>query len=281
MAEATTATTDTTPTSQTSNSTPNPGFTMPEKFAGKTSEDIAKSYLELESKYGETSGKLKDYDSYSKIGKPEDIAQAIEWAKNMKQALDKGLLVPKGQQQQTAPVQNGSVPTEPWKADDWAYKSPAEQFQMMAEHLQNQNKSYIDGIAKQYGDQLQGLTAQDARQKSILLKAIKTAIKNPDTDPEELLAQAAEYAQKSPEELIEMVLEARGNTPASRQAEIDKLVNQKLAEKIQEYEARQLADITAQSTPRRPGFGQQAMKNREAENKAIIEGLAKQGIKLL
>ena len=78
-----------------------------------------------------------------------------------------------------------------------------------------------------------------------------------------------------------MVLEARGNTPASRQAEIDKLVNQKLAEKIQEYEARQLADITAQSTPRRPGFGQQAMKNREAENKAIIEGLAKQGIKLL
>ncbi len=255
-----------------------PAFTMPEKFTGKSLEDVAKSYVELEKLHGDTAARQKDYDEYAKIGPVGDISEALSWARNMKAALDRGLIVPAGQ----APAKKDApaADSEPWSADDWAYKSPAEQAKAMSDFTQRQIKTYVDTLASQYGEQIKGLGARDGREKAILMKVIKTAIKHPEMDPEELLTQAAELGSKSPEELVDLVMETRSHTPEARKSEVDKLVETRLAEEKQKWEASLHSDLTS-SAPRPRAFKAATPTTRQDEDRGIIEGLAKQGIRLI
>lgn len=265
-------------------STPNPspeGFKMPEKFAGKSAEDIAKSYLELERSYGERSSKLQELESYSKIGPADQVAQAIEWARGINAKIAAGELVPASQRKEAAKIASQAENTHPWDSEEWAYKSPAEQSAAIAAYTQGEVKKYVDQIASQYGQQIQGLAGRDSKEKSILVKALKTAIRNPTIDPEELLNEAAQLAGKSAEELIDMVMDARSNSPESMQKKIDDAVAVKMAEARQKWEADQLSDLTKQVGPAKPrirALGKS--EGREAENRSILENLAKQGIRL-
>ena len=276
-----------TPAPQTGQSPQATPFTMPEKFAGKSAEDIARAYTEMERQMGTQASRLGDLDAYSKIGSAKDISEALDWARNMKAALDRGLIVPAGQKPaaQTTPA----APSRPWEDEAFAYKTPKEQFDAVYEHGRNDFTQYAQQLAQQYQTQLQqqvqALTQQDARQKAILMKAMEMGIRNPSVSPTEMLTEAATLATKTPEELIDMVLAARANGPEAIDKRVNDAVAAKLAERIQEHEAKQLADITSMATPKPKGLGARVASNglaaREAENRSIIDSLRKMDISLL
>jgi len=262
------------------------GFKMPEKFAGKSAEEIAKAYTELESQHGKAAselGKFKGYEDVVKLGSAKDISDAIAWARQVNQAFKEGRITAaqaKQAKQDGPPVDTGNGSQAPWDNEQFDYLSPREQAKAIAEYNKRSSfdstKEYIDGIAKQYGDQLQNWNGMNQRQQNILLKAIKQAIKNPDVDPEELLTQAAELAGKGPEELLNMAMEAR-MAPKSMEAEVNKRVAAKLAEEEQNRINREAGMLS--NSGRRPTF-QKTNRSRDDENREILSKLKEQGINL-
>lgn len=252
-------------------------FQMPEKFAGKSPEDIAKSYVELEKQYGSHAEKLKGLDAYTQLGTPEQINEALAWARDHYQKVQRGELVEKGKVQHKEVAPDSSK--APWDADDWAYKSPQEQFKAFSDYQQSQSKSYIDQIAGQYGQQIGNLAQRDAREKAILLRAVKAAVQNPGVDPEQILAEASQLAGKSAEELIDMYLESRQNSPEALQKKIADETAKAVAAARQEWEAKQQEELYRQAGPPKPRLGLLKSQTREEELKLITQNLAKQGIR--
>ena len=263
------------------------GFQIPEKFKDKSAEDIARAYAELESQHGKLAsevGKYKGYDEVAKLGKPQEIVEAIQWARQVNQALKDGKITYKEAQKamNQGPQGGNQQGSAPWDSENFDYLTPREQAKAIMDYQKSQGlgetKSYIDNIAQQYGSQIQQQYDLANKQQNILLKAIKQAIKNPDVDVEDLLSQAAELAGKGPEELLQMAMDAR-MAPKSMETEIEKRVNAKLAEKEQERINEQTKLINS-ATGRRPVFAKQT-KTRDDENKQIFETLRKNGIDLL
>jgi hypothetical protein len=253
---------------------------MPEKFAGKSAEDIAKAYSELESQYGKSQSAAKVAEAYARHGSPEDVQRIVEWATQADQMLKNGQLVKAGQQAKVSPLQ---APANPWDADDWVLKSEGEKYNILSQKAIEAAQQHIDARAAEYGKQIEGIAARDAREKSILVQAIELARAN-NTPIETILSDAAEIGKKSPEELLQMALAARHNTPEARDAEVKKLVAAGVQEELQKREAAQMADFTRATTPRvsslvrahkeKDGFAQ-----REAENRQILGKLSELGIK--
>lgn len=261
------------------------GFTMPAKFAGKSAEDIAKAYSELESQHGKLTneaGKYKEWDEVAKLGKPKDVVEAINWARQVNQALKEGKITYKQAQQAVAqgPGPQGGNDA-PWDNENFDMLSPREQAKAIYDHQMNQGfnktKSYIDEVAQGYGKQITDFGNMSKREQKLLFESIKAAIQNPGTDPEELLTQAAELASKSPEELLQMALQNK-LSPKTQEAEIEKRVTARLAEEEQKRQ-NETAKQISNATGRRPTFGNRT-KTRDDENRAILQTLEKQGIKL-
>lgn len=257
-------------------------FSMPEKFVGKSPEEIARAYLEVEKQHGKAAARLGTLDAYSKIGSPEQIQQVIDYARQVKAALDAGTLVPKGQEK--PPTAAAKPDAKPWEADDWAFRSPAEQARAIADEVNRSAQELIEQRAAQYGKTIEGLAGRDAREKSILVKAIEAVRRNPSLSIEELLNDAAGLAQKTPEELIEMAFQSRLQTPESRSADIEKEVAKRVADEMQKRDAQKFTDFSRVTTPkaqlgRRKGVDGYAQ--REAESRQIFESLSKVGIDLL
>ena len=241
------------------------------KFKDQAALEAA--YTEAEKKITEYGTKYKDYDDYSTIGKPSEIKEALDWARNVKTAMERGLLKPAAEAE--ASRQSNAPAKLPWDDDNWAYKPAGEQAKALAEYTQSEVKKYVDQIASQYGQQIQGLRATDGREKALLLKTLQAVAKNPNLDANEILAEAAQYAQRSPEELLDMVMEARLNTPETRSKEIEEKVAERVAEELQRQESKRYTDILQTSKPK---FGR-TTATREAENREILNSLAKQGIR--
>src|SRR5579872_5289513 len=90
------------------------GFQIPEKFAGKSAEEIAKSYVELEKQYGSHAEELKGLEAYSKFGTPEQINEAINWARDAYQKMQKGELVERAK---AKAAEASTSLSAPWDAD--------------------------------------------------------------------------------------------------------------------------------------------------------------------
>ena len=250
-----------------------PSLKLPEKF--KTVDDLVKAYAEAESKITEYGTKYKNYDDYAKIGPPDQIEQALNWAREVKAAMDSGKLRHVAEAEATRKIENQQQNTAPWDAQDWEFKPESERARAMFEYQQAQTKSYIDSLAAQYGKQIEGYRQTDGREKALMLKTIKAAINNPGADPEQLLERMAQYATKSPEELLQMVLDGQSNTPESRQKEIDRIVETRLAEKRQDWEKERFNDFT---TSRKPKFSSKST-DRATEDRDILSKLAKEGFR--
>src|SRR5216684_479137 len=65
-------------------------FKIPDKFQGKTPEDIAKAYVELESQYGKVNSRVGELDRYKKLGELDKLEPALEWARNQYQLVRDG-----------------------------------------------------------------------------------------------------------------------------------------------------------------------------------------------
>jgi len=77
--------------------------------------------------------------------------------------------------------------------------------------------------------------------------------------------------------LIDMVMEGRLNSPEAREKDINAKVEARLAEEKQRWEKSKFNDVIQ---TQRPKFGR-TPANREAENRSILESLAKNGIRLV
>ena len=149
-----------------------PSYKLPEKF--KTVDDLVKAYSEAETKITEYGTKYKNYDDYAQIGPPDQIKQALDWARNVKAAMDRGELRHQAEATATKQLeQTPSTSSAPWDADDWAYKQPNEQSRAMFEYQQAETRKYIDGLAAQYGKQIDAFRQNDGREK-----------RNPDEGPQ-------------------------------------------------------------------------------------------------
>lgn len=268
------------------------GFKVPEKFAGKSVEDVAKAYVELEKMSGTQAAKLKNLESYEKIGAPEQITEALNWARGVKAMIEDGRLSPAQAKQALKEGPQGSQQafnsqndegSEPWSQEGWDFLTPAQQAKAMSSYVkgatQKEIKSYVDGLAKNYGDEIQNIGGNWKREQAILLKAITSALKTPGADINSLLQGAADLASKTPEELLDMALEAQ-SSPAKQQAEIARLVEERVAKITQDRDNDRMKALTGATRPSsRPKFG--TGKTRQDEDRSLMDELKKKGIDLL
>lgn len=246
----------------------------PAKILGKfnSQADLEKAYQEAESKITEYGTKYKDYDRYAELGPADKIQEALSWARERAAEIQAGKLG----YQQAAPARQTTNQEQPWAAEDWAYRTPDQQARAMSDYIQAANQRYIDAKAAEYGQQINGLSQRDAREKTILTKAIQLAISNPGTDIGTILEQAAQLGAKPPEELLDMAFKNLTNDPKRQEADFERRVAERVAEAQQKWEASKFSDITS---ARKPRFGRQNV-TRQDEDKNILESLAKQNIRL-
>jgi|ERR1700722_2288866 len=260
-------------------------FKMPEKWANAKPEDIAKAYVELEGKLGEQGQKLGQLSEYEKYGKPNEVGEAITWARDVYGKMQRGELTPRQAQQaiQNGPQPAGNGPTAPWQAEGWDFLPPAEQASKMADYTRQAVMSEVEKIAGTYGKQIQdtfqNLRATQSREQSLMLQTLQAALSSGGkVDIKKALENAAEMANLPPEELINRAIQNMVN-PVDQESEIEKRVTARLAEEKQKQNNSTLDDLnhSASQTPR---FAQNLFKNRQEENRAIMDNLNKQGIRL-
>lgn len=259
----------------------NESFKMPEKFASAKPEDIAKAYVELERKFGETSGKVKDLEVYSKLGDPKQVQEAVDWARAMYQKLQDGTLVlkdaanPQPKSSPSSPLAEGQAP---WDAADWEIKSASEQARLIHEYQTSQVMKIISEKEQQFTQGLGQYRNLQSREQQILLEALRMSQETGGkVDIQKILAAANDLAAKSPEDLLKMAVQQM-TAGDEQEAEVSRRVTERMAELKQKQDAEQLALINTHASPR-PRFTS-SKKSREETNQKIVQELKKKGINL-
>jgi hypothetical protein len=260
-------------------------FVLPEKFAGKSAEDIAKAYTELEKTHGQASARLGDYDKYSKLGKPEDVAQVMQWANQQYNLLKAGKVkyltddqgTPKDAVAPQAPNQ-----VAPWESDTWEYLPEKDK----ARHISSWNQAqlngdfrkYVDEAAAKYGEEAQQYVANQNRQMQLLIRVMDAALKSAGAKVsiEQLLTQAAGNYQRNPEDLISELAQPR-LSPEEQQAEIQRQAETLAAKLVQDRRNEEL-NLGPTRSSHRPRLGV-VPKTRLDEDRAIVQKWADLGIR--
>lgn len=257
-----------------------------DKFANASKDDVLKAYTELETKLGAQGQRLGALAEYEKLGKPQELGQAIDWARETYQKINRGEYVSKAdaakaQAIANAPQSAGNGPQEPWKAEGWEFLPPAQQSAAMAAYTQAQSQAYLDTkvaeYVQQFGNQIQQMRGTQSREQSLIMKALELAQSNPGkVDLRQLLQSAADMATKPPEEYMELALQSMVN-PQNNEAEIERRVTARMAEEAQKKQNEDIGNINraASSTPR---FATKLFKDRNEENGAIMRQWQKDGI---
>lgn len=252
-------------------------FKMPEKFTGKSAEDIARAYVEVEKKLGSRDewAQLAELGTGGQKATPEQIRQAIEWARNTAGKINKGELVDASQVRHQAPTPPPATPQNPWEASDWEFKTAAEQSKAMADYVTGKTREYVNQVANQYGEQFNQFRTQQGTESSIMLDAITRGIKS-GKDPVEIMTLAANLKSKTPQELMDMAL-VNLTADADREAEISKRVAEAMAVERQKMDNERL-NLESGEPSGKPRF---VSKNKPSDvNKQIIETLRKKGIRI-
>jgi hypothetical protein len=179
-----------------------PAYTLPEKFKGKSVEDVARAYSELEKTHGEVSSRVGAYDKYAKLGSPEQVEQALQWAADVAGKLQRGELTPaqaQAQLNQNAATQNPYESFDKWDELDGRSRADA------------LNKLVTDAVkqaAKPYEDRLTQFQTNEQRQLGLLTQVFELAQKNPSISMNELLQKANSLASQKPEDLLNMALQS-------------------------------------------------------------------------
>lgn len=253
-----------------------PAFTMPEKFAGKTAEDIARSYVELESQHGKYATTLKDLEG---VGGVEVAKQWVQYGPQLYQAyqrLAEQIAASHGQQS-PAPVQQGPA-VDPY--EDWEMLTPKEQAQRQMQVLANAATQYINAygtqIAQAYQQQIAAAKQELNTQWDIYRKVMGQWQKNPNIDPEALLQSMARVATGDVNSLMD-IASKQITGEADLQARIDAEVQRRMADARLKAQNAQLNTLsssghaTFQSPRTSPATG-------EAADAALMKYLLEQGI---
>lgn len=242
--------------------------------------DWAGKYSELESKYNSLKG-LEKYKELFPEATPEQVKEGVDWAVNIYKRVAAGELVEKGKlaQAQQALQQTPATSGAPWDQEGWELLPSAQQSRKLAEYMEQRVSALASAKEAQFRQAMEQTGNLTGRSQALLLKAIQAAIKNPNIDVNTVLQKASEAAQMPAEALIDQVISNSLNDPSAQEAKINKLVEERLAAKLQEEENKKL-DLISQSSRIPRGLASTAKRTVADENKEIFQKLAKQGIYL-
>lgn len=181
---------------------PGAGDNLPEKYRGKSVEDVARMHTELESKLGEYGSYKSVVDRLNQYGGVDNV---LQWALHgAQQAQQQG--------SRSAPTASEPAPGDPWA--DWDLLPAREQAKRMQAVLKQElGATYTQQIAeyaKPYIQQVQQYFDQQNRQWDIYRKVMGEWRKNPGIDPDALLQTMVKLSTGGVEDLISLA--ARMNT---------------------------------------------------------------------
>ena len=249
-----------------------PTFAMPEKFAGKSAEDIARSYVELESQHGKFTDLSKRVEQYGGL---DNLSQ---WAQYGSQAYQAAIAAQQqAQQHQPSRAQEPQGPVQDPYAD-WDLLAPKEQAQRLAQLVAGAATQYINTyggqIAQNYNKQMQDLQSGLNRQWEIFRKANAVWRKNPNVDIDTLLQQAASVASGDIDSLFNIAM-GQITGPANVKSMIDAEVQRRLADEKLKQDNQQINVLTNAG---RQGFSvDQAPATGEEATRAIMAKLLQSG----
>lgn len=266
-------------------------FVVPEKFKGKSIEDIAKAYADLESQYGKVSSEVGDY---KKLGPANEVGQALDWARKQYQAVKSGkvIYVDESGQPATRATGNrapeGAIPaaapgqTPPWESTDFEFLPQREQYRQINSWNQAQMsgdfRKYVDDQAASLRQYAEEYTGNQARQMQVLIKTVDAALKSAGSklSVEEILTKAAGQYARNPEDVIAELSQPR-MTQEEQDAEINRRA-EKLALEMRQKEANDALSLGVTRATPRPRLAA-TPKTRQDEDRTILESLAKNGIR--
>ena len=249
------------------------GFSLPEKWKGKSAEDVAKAYVELEKKMGdqatEWGEKSKVLDRLQQYGGPDNLLQWATYGYQQYQGAQSKGTQPQHTQQQAQTGQAADQNTLEAVLQGWEELQPRDQVTRLAKLL----TGYADNLAKQYAQQYTGQNRQwqDTVQRSwdIYRKALGAWRKNPKIDPEALLQQMATVATGDVDQLLGIASNALTGQD-DLQAKIDQAVASAKQAWEQEQQNKGFRAVTSgQRGSSIPG----APKSSAEENALILKAL--------
>lgn len=254
-----------------------PQWQMPEKFAGKSAEEIARVYGDLEKSYGARS----DYDDIKrKYTETESMGRQQQFAlqrwEQYRPYLEKiGWDVRKMEQVasgQAGPDQS-QVSMEAW-SQKWANASPEEQLpyllnSVIAPLYQAAQAESNRTLGQQLGQAFQQQTAYQA-QKKLLFSMLKAVF--PDKDIDGIYSSALQKAEQMTAQGFDPFQAVMEGEVSKRQAlENEKALRKQIRADIeQEYQARMTPTVTRSNAGRSRGAGSQP-KGREGIRAAAIK----------
>ena len=190
--------------------------------------DWAKEGPELEKKYSELESWRKEreptYEKYSKYGTPEQIENALRWAQQgilLDQKIRAGEYVPKGS---GAPPQPSADPFDTYDELDGRGQA-----RVMRDYLTTELRKLVTGELDPYNKRLEQLQSSLAGQLQLISRTMPLLAKNPDLNPEELFAESVEEYARSPEKMLQLIVE-RKMAPQMQAKTIKEAVDKALEE---------------------------------------------------
>lgn len=204
-------------------------FQVPERFQGKSAEDIARSYAELEQMHGRQMQELQPYldaqKKYEQYGGIEGLEQSYGQLWNTLQSYMQNAGQPQQPQQAQQPIQNyaqdaNAMPQQGWD-QDWDMLTPREQAQRMMEMVRQDAVQNAQQLVQQLYQQ--GINQFDQRfgtlerQFDIYKSVLETQRQYPDIDTNQMLQQALEISKATPQQLLELATKSVLNSDEKRQ----------------------------------------------------------------
>lgn len=253
-------------------------FVMPEKFTGKSAEDIARSYVELEKGFGSSRELQKRIDEF---GGADTVFGWVDWVRQNYDRLQT-LLVNGNPTEPTRP--NPQPTTDPGQVEkfweSFELMAPREQYQTLAglvsqaaaQHIQNLVAQERAGVMTQ----LEAWQGQHHQMLDIMQRALEAKIQNPKLDIREIYNGMLQMTRQTPEQLMKHAMSSL-TKDADMEREIQTRVQQALLEADTKRKNAEMAGLfNTGNAPFKTDLPNPAI-SREQENAQILRGLVNDG----
>lgn len=249
-----------------------PGFEMPEKFRGKSIEDVVRSYQEQEKHYGTLNSLKSELEQHGGI---DTLKQWAQVGPQYVQAFQ--TLAAQMQQQQAQQAQPAAPAQDPY--GDWEMLTPREQAQRQMQVMGNAVTQYINHYGQQALAQMQQQQAQALQglnaQWDIWRRVSEVASKKPGVDMNGLLENMKKIATGDVNSLITLATNQMTNQ-ADVEAKIAAEVNRRLADAKIKAQNTQVGELLGSASAFKPSATNQP--SQDEDTRALMRALMEQGL---